>query len=1811
VLGYNDPGQLGDGTWTDSTTPVQASGLTDIIAIAAGSTHTVALKSDGTVWTWGGNFYGELGEGTVPNLISTPVCVTTIHNVISIASGFHHTIAVKSDGTVWVWGSNEYGQIGDGSFIDRWSPVQAAGATDVVAVSAGYRHTTALKSDGSILAWGDNGAGQLGIGSPYAVGQVVDSGGQGNFNLTCTYSLSENSAFFEYGFGTGSVFVNTSDNSCTWDCVSNDAWITIPSGTNYIGSNTVTYEVSANPDVFPRAGTITIAGEVFNVEQSGLGSVDAWSDYFNDGPDQTWNLLDYGDNSTALFVNDRYELHTENTGLSTDKSISCYVEGYVTDAMIQSRIQEINAGDIFLAGVLLRNDPVTLNGYGAFISPSRTLYIGKGGIGGGVLCSATYAFGSVDPKDCQIKFAAIGDKLYSKAWSTGSPEPSSWKLETTDSDFEFGYGGIYLSTGGSGLYFSPSQAAFDDVVLTTDVCSYFISPTSNSFDENGGSDEISVNADNNFCQWTAVSHDPEWLVIDSGSSGTGNDTVNYTVAANTTCSERTGTITIAGETFTVNQDAESCVYSIDLISKQFDSAGGNGSVSVTTSLNCCDWTATTTYDWIHPSGSGPGDGIVNYTVDANPDPGSRFGTLIIAGETFTVYQAGNGGVTEWSDNFDGGPQETWVSLDWSGVNPSAEFVNDRYEFSLEGAGGIVHSAVFGNVATDCVFKGRIQAIPPDNQFIVAVTIRGDVAQGTAYMVSITNTSGAISIGKIKAGFPFTELSSGTLEIDLDDFWLKFAAIGSDLYVRVWGYGEPEPATWNLNASDSDYNLGGCSIMLQSGGFASASVAFDEVSFTTDLSSTCSCNISPELSQFDTGYGFGSININTVFDYCEWSPLTADSWITNISGGGPGNGTVTYEVTPNTSQSPRTGVISIDDQDHKVYQCGTGGVDLFFDDFNGSDPPNQQTWYNIDNGINSSALFVNSQYEISTENDASSPDEYFDSYVAEAASDAIIKANIKQIDGGDNYFAGLSLRFDPETDSGYGVTIISGGYAVIGKRTNGVGEALSTAIEIGASVAIDCQVKFAAVGTNLYAKIWETGADEPKEWQLEATDPDYSIGFAGVKLQTALTPDVFLTSARVAFDDVSLTTDLANNLCAYSFSPISTTSGELGGSYSVNVISYPDCPVCQWTAEPQDGWLTTSSSGYGFGTVDYDIEDNLTGADRTGHISINSGLETFEILQYGGALWTETFDNNTLHNSWVFIDTFEPGDVYNNPPILSNDGCRFDVESTDGPEDKHLSGYVNDVDREDAIIQASFNAIDSDDIFLAGLGLRYDPITDSGYGFGITNWGHIWFNKRINGISTPLVVKLLNEWSLFYTYQTEKFNPEFCNLKFAVVGNKLFGKVWTTGTVEPADWQLEFTDYSFTTGKGGIGVGTWPTGYEGVFEHSRGVFDNVRYYDTSSFWTSSSVSTGQEISADDNVTLTVGDSEVLVDSNSGENSIISIAETDDGTYRYTNGIFGSTWLKKQIKISSDLEDGQHRTVVKMHYTDEEIPDARDEASLRLTYYNDVSRSWRLAVSGNTSPPIDPQETFRLSAPPDIASAVLGDHGVDTGNNILWAVVDHYSEYSAIEAEAGGWALFNNGIMYFGEDNKQENTLAINAGGSYVWVSDTPATSQIVYSDASWTGQLNFEEIAYGGDEFTVEVGYSVDGNTFVAGTISATIVGDESGMERAYDIDTGADGELTLSAGQYVALRVTNNSAKDFHLRTGGLRSWLNSASQVSSGDINGDGKLDLSDAILVLKITVGISPGQDIFKIADVNGDNKIGIEDLIYILEAVSGMRQ
>jgi alpha-tubulin suppressor-like RCC1 family protein len=224
-MGYNDYGQLGDGNLSHQPEPhgryyqdysetfVQVSGLTDIISITAGYRSAYALRRDGTVWAWGSNRLGQLGDGSTSrqtdrygyDFSPTPVQVSGLTNVTSIVTDAIYdsstVYALRNDGSVWAWGSNRFGQLGDGSTSHQTdrngydfspTPVPVSGLTNVASLAAAIRSAYALLQDGTVWAWGEGGSGQLGNGSDTTSTTPVQVSG-----LTAVTSIasSETTAF--------------------------------------------------------------------------------------------------------------------------------------------------------------------------------------------------------------------------------------------------------------------------------------------------------------------------------------------------------------------------------------------------------------------------------------------------------------------------------------------------------------------------------------------------------------------------------------------------------------------------------------------------------------------------------------------------------------------------------------------------------------------------------------------------------------------------------------------------------------------------------------------------------------------------------------------------------------------------------------------------------------------------------------------------------------------------------------------------------------------------------------------------------------------------------------------------------------------------------------------------------------------------------------------------------------------------------------------------------------------------------------------------------------------------------------------------------------------------------------------------------------------------------------------------------------------------------------------------------------------------------------------------------------------------------
>jgi alpha-tubulin suppressor-like RCC1 family protein len=165
--GDNSRGQLGDGNQTSRSTPIQVPGLSGVRQVAGGLDHSLALKSDGTVWAWGSNEFGQVGIGVTGGIQLTPIQVPGLTGITKIAAGEWFSVALRSDGTVWAWGTGDLGEFGNGSTANSPSP-QLAAISQVTSIAAGYDAVYAVRTVGTTATlwdWGGNLSGDLGDGT--------------------------------------------------------------------------------------------------------------------------------------------------------------------------------------------------------------------------------------------------------------------------------------------------------------------------------------------------------------------------------------------------------------------------------------------------------------------------------------------------------------------------------------------------------------------------------------------------------------------------------------------------------------------------------------------------------------------------------------------------------------------------------------------------------------------------------------------------------------------------------------------------------------------------------------------------------------------------------------------------------------------------------------------------------------------------------------------------------------------------------------------------------------------------------------------------------------------------------------------------------------------------------------------------------------------------------------------------------------------------------------------------------------------------------------------------------------------------------------------------------------------------------------------------------------------------------------------------------------------------------------------------------------------------------------------------------------
>lgn len=192
--GGNANGQLGTNNQTAYSSPVQVGALSDWAQVSSGGlsteAFTLAVKTNGTLWAWGDNSFGQLGLGSTTSY-SSPVQVGALSNWAQVSAGALHTSAIKTNGTLWGWGYNALGSVGNGTSTNYSSPVQIGSLSDWAQVAAGYLHSVAVKTNGTLWAWGNNDQGELGTNNTTIYSSPVQVGALSNWATVSTKSGSQ------------------------------------------------------------------------------------------------------------------------------------------------------------------------------------------------------------------------------------------------------------------------------------------------------------------------------------------------------------------------------------------------------------------------------------------------------------------------------------------------------------------------------------------------------------------------------------------------------------------------------------------------------------------------------------------------------------------------------------------------------------------------------------------------------------------------------------------------------------------------------------------------------------------------------------------------------------------------------------------------------------------------------------------------------------------------------------------------------------------------------------------------------------------------------------------------------------------------------------------------------------------------------------------------------------------------------------------------------------------------------------------------------------------------------------------------------------------------------------------------------------------------------------------------------------------------------------------------------------------------------------------------------------------------------------
>jgi len=919
------------GSSAASFSPEGGSGKVDVQASSALCTWSAASDSDWIALPSGGN-----GKGSAA--VSFTVAPTTgppRTGTLTIA-GLRFSVT-QSEGCTYTIAPSAYA-------------AGAAGGSGVVTVTAAPGCPWTATSDVSwisIATTAGTGIGAVGFTvapttGPPRTGTLTIAGQP--FTVTqspgCSFEVSPLSHATDPGGGNRTVNVAAAA-GCAWTATSNTPWITITGGATGNGAGTVTFAVAATTGP-SRTGTISVAGQTVTVVQ-GQGCTYA-------AAPESQTIPSAGGNGTvavtagagcAWTASSNAPWITIASGASGSGSGTVSFTAAPTTGPTRS-------GTITVAGQTV----TVIQGQGCTfaVSPDTRSLPASGGdasvaVTAGAGCGWTAASN------------ATWITILSGASGSGNGTVSFRAAATT-------------GPSRSGTITVAGQTV---TVQQGEGCTFAIAPETRSVSAAGADGTVAVTAASG-CGWTARSN-TSWITIAAGSSGSGNGSVSYHVAS-TTGAARSGSLTIAGRTFTINQGAD-CSIDVSPSSATEPASGGSREFEVRTAAGC-NWTASSNASWlsITSGSSGEGNGKVRYTAAANSGP-QRTGTITAGGEAFTVRQdagcsfsispgsqnAGSiGGNVSVNVTAGGGCAWTAESnAPWIGIasgnagsgNGTVQLViaansgGDRtgtvtiagQTFTVVQASGCSYSiapggqtvpAAGGSGAFSVNAAGGCAWTATANAPWIAVTSGGSGnGAGTVQFTAAANTGAGRSGTITAAGQTFTVTQdAGCSFVVAPETIAQPAAAGSQ-NVNVTTAAE---CSWSASSNAAWIAIPGAAtrsgssavqldIQANTGPARSGTAAIAGRTVTVNQDAGCSFIIAPGTQAFAVAGGSGTVAVTTSSSGCAWTAVSNAAWVTVTRGGGAGDGTVEFAVAANGTGAPRTGTITIAGQVFTIEQAG--------------------------------------------------------------------------------------------------------------------------------------------------------------------------------------------------------------------------------------------------------------------------------------------------------------------------------------------------------------------------------------------------------------------------------------------------------------------------------------------------------------------------------------------------------------------------------------------------------------------------------------------------------------------------------------------------------------------------------------------------------------------------------------------------------------------------------------------------------------------------------------------------------------------------